>query len=347
MASILVTGGCGYIGSHTIVELLRQGRFSVISADNLSNASEKTLDRIEALTGQRVRNYATDLSDREGVEEIFRNHPDIAGVIHFAALKSVGESVEKPLFYYENNILSLTRLLDACLRHGVKQFIFSSSCSLYGNIQQLPVNEDTPLSEPESPYAYTKLVGERILKDVVRIAPGLKAIALRYFNPVGADASGLIGEVPLGRPSNLVPAITQAASGWIPQMTVFGGDYDTRDGSCVRDYIHVSDIADAHLMALDYLMEGKNEAPFEVYNLGSGQGVTVLEAIHAFEAASGIRPPYVIGPRRAGDVVAIYSDSSRAKARLGWEARRDIAEMMASAWKWQQRLNEEREAARV
>ncbi|MDX2282561.1 MAG: UDP-glucose 4-epimerase GalE [Bacteroidia bacterium] len=343
MPTILITGGCGYIGSHTAVELLERGQAEVISIDNLCNSSEQTLDRIEAITGKRMRNYAVDLCDLEATREVFRQHPDIEGVIHFAALKSVGESVEQPLRYFHNNTESLLNILACCKEFGVKGLIFSSSCSLYGNISSLPVTEETPLSEPESPYAYTKLLGERILKDFTRAHAGTQVIALRYFNPVGAHHTGLIGEDPINKPSNLVPVITQTASGLIPKMSVFGGDYPTRDGSCVRDYVHVTDIALAHLTALEYLREGRQEALYDVYNLGSGQGVTVLEAIGAFERNTGVQLRYEVGPRRPGDVVAIYSDCSKALRQLGWTAERGIDEMMRSAWKWQQHVNAERQ----
>lgn len=341
MPTILITGGCGYIGSHTAIELLEENRFNVISIDNLSNATEEVLDRIEAVTGKRMTNYAIDLCDLQATREVFEANPDIVGVIHFAAFKSVGESVEQPLWYYENNFSSLINVLKCCETYGVPHVIFSSSCSIYGNVDQLPVSEDTPVKDVESPYASTKLVGERILQDFVRSCDEVKCISLRYFNPVGAHASGLNGELPGNRPSNLVPAITQTAAGLLPQLTVFGGDYETRDGSCIRDFIHVTDIAIAHIKALDYLMAEQQEAPYEVYNLGTGQGVSIFEAISAFEQVTGQQLNYVVGERRPGDVVAIYSDSSRAKERLGWEATRGIREMMASAWKWQENLSRE------
>ena len=281
-----------------------------------------------------------DVCDKEALSEVFEENPGIEGVIHFAALKAVGESVEQPLRYYQNNLLSLINILDCCEKYEVKNFIFSSSCTVYGEIDQLPVTEQTPTKEAASPYGNTKLVGERIIKDFIAISENVNAIALRYFNPVGAHDSGLNGEDPINKPNNLVPVITRTASGMIPQLTVFGGDYATRDGSCVRDYIHVVDIAEAHVKALEYLMEGKNEDRYEYINLGSGNGVTVLEAIQAFEKVAGLELNYVVGDRRPGDVGAIYSDSSLAKEKLGWEARRGIEEMMASAWKWQVNLNE-------
>jgi len=340
MPAILITGGCGYIGSHTAIEILNENRFDVISIDNLSNSSEDTIDRIEAITGQRMLNYAIDLRDREAVRHVFEKHPDIVGVIHFAALKSVGESVEEPLLYYDNNFGSLISILQCCEEFEVANFIFSSSCSIYGNIDELPVTEDTLIWQVESPYANTKIVGEQILKDLTRARRDINCISLRYFNPAGAHESGLNGEIPTNRPNNLVPVITQAAAGLIPQLKVFGGDYDTRDGSCIRDFIHVSDIAIAHIKALNYLLEHRNESQYDVFNLGTGQGISILEAIHAFERVTGQSCNYSIVDRREGDVVAIYSDCSKANEKLGWVAERSIDEMMASAWKWQQTLNQ-------
>ncbi|MCL4155583.1 UNVERIFIED_CONTAM: hypothetical protein GTU68_014646 [Idotea baltica] len=342
MGKILVTGGCGYIGSHTLIELLKQGRFDVVSADNLLNSSIRTLDRIEQITGKRVKNYETDLCNLTETQKVFEENSDIVGVIHFAALKAVGDSVEQPLEYYQNNFVSMINVMKCCADYGVSNFIFSSSCSIYGNIEKLPVTETTPISEAESPYANTKKVGERIIRDFAKVHPNTQTIALRYFNPVGAHETGLNGEDPINKPTNLVPVITQTASGIIPKLSVFGGDYDTRDGSCIRDYIHVTDIALAHIKALNYLVDGKNESNYECYNLGSGEGVSVLEAIKTFEAVTGLKLNYEVGPRRDGDVVAIYSDSSLAKEKLGWEAERGIEEMMTSAWKWQSHLNSER-----
>ncbi|MEM7367594.1 MAG: UDP-glucose 4-epimerase GalE [Bacteroidota bacterium] len=342
MPSILITGGCGYIGSHTAIELLNQGRFDVISIDNLSNSSAQTVDRVEQITGKRMKHYHIDACDQQAVNEVFEQHPDIVGVIHFAALKAVGESVELPLQYYRNNFNSLMNMLEACAQYEVDNLIFSSSCTVYGEIDDLPVTEATPTSEAASPYGNTKLVGEQILRDFVHSEQRLKGIALRYFNPVGAHESGLNGEDPLNKPNNLAPVITRVASGLIPQLTIFGGDYPTRDGTCVRDYIHVTDIANAHIKAMDYLLNNNNEARYERFNLGSGNGVTVLEAIQAFEEVSGQKLNYVIGERRPGDISSIYSDSSLAKEKLGWEAQLGIKEMMASSWKWQEYLNQER-----
>lgn len=341
MKKILITGGTGYIGSHTAIEIIEQGEYDVLSVDNFVNSSSKALDRIEKITGKRMTNLEVDLTDPEEVNKVFEDHSDIVGIIHFAALKSVGDSVERPLSYYQNNFNSLFNILRACERYRVNNLIFSSSCSVYGNVASLPVNEETPVSEPESPYAYTKLAGERIIKDSIKAIKALQAISLRYFNPVGAHMSGLNGEDPGNKPNNLVPVITRTAAGWITEMTVFGHDYETRDGSCIRDYIHVVDLAKAHILAIEYLMQAKNEERYEMYNLGSGSGVSVLEAIKSFEEVTGVSLNYKLGPRRDGDVKAIYSDSSLAKERLGWEPHYGIEEMMDSAWKWQQTLNAE------
>lgn len=338
MPTILVTGGCGYIGSHTVIELLEAGRFDVVSVDNFLNSSETTLDRIEAITGKRVLNYATDLCDLEATRAIFRQHPDIQGVIHFAALKSVPDSVADPLFYYHNNLESLINMLKCCEEFKIKSLIFSSSCSIYGNIAERPVSEDTP-ANAISPYGKTKEIGERIISDFMRVSQHVNAMALRYFNPVGAHPSGLNGEDPRNPPTALVPVITQTASGLRPAMTVYGGELDTRDGSCIRDYLHVIDIAQAHIKALDYHFSNKNESNYDAINLGSGNGVSVLEAIDAFERVSGLQLKYEIGPPRAGDVVAIYSDTTKAKQVLEWETQLGIEEMISSAWKWQQNLN--------
>jgi UDP-glucose 4-epimerase len=336
--TILVTGGAGYIGSHTIVSMLDSGEFDVVSADNYSNSSPDTYDRIEQITGKRVAFMKADLSLRSECEAVFNQFPDIDGVIHFAAFKSVPESVSQPAAYYRNNIDSLLNVLECGIQRGLQHFIFSSSCSVYGNISSLPVHEETPMEKTESPYAYTKLAGEKILQDITAATPSLKSVALRYFNPVGAHPTGLMGELPNQRPNNLVPVITQTAIGKIPSMQVFGDDYPTRDGTCVRDYIHVCDIAEAHVLALKNLYSGKQPAAYDLYNLGTGNGVTVLEAIQAFEKVSGRKLNYKISPRRAGDVAAIYSDSAKAESKLGWTAKRSLNEMMASAWKWEQHL---------
>lgn len=335
---ILVTGGAGYIGSHTIIELLASRNAQVVSADSLVNSSLAVFDRIERITGKRVVNHHVDLCDGAAVGRLFAAEPGIKGVIHFAALKSVPESTDHPGRYYRNNILSLLNVLDACEAHGVPNFIFSSSCSVYGNIETMPVSETTPLQQAESPYAYTKQVGERILDDHIRSVAGMRAISLRYFNPAGAHGSGLNGEDPTNAPSSLVPVITRTASGRIPKMRVHGNDYPTRDGSCIRDYVHVCDIADAHILALERAGAGRMEARHEIINLGTGQGVSVLEAIATFEEVSGRNLNYEIGPRRPGDVIAVYSDTARSERLLGWKPRRDLREMMRSAWSWEQYL---------
>lgn len=333
--TILVTGGAGYIGSHTILALAEMTGYRIISADNYSNSSAETYNRIKTITGKNIEHIETDLSVKSQVEAIFKKYSDITGIIHFAAFKSVPESVAKPLMYYENNLNSLIHLLDIGNKYGVKHFIFSSSCSVYGNISKLPVDETTPVGKAESPYANTKVIGEKILEDAILAFPAMKGIALRYFNPVGAHESGKLGELPNQRPNNLVPVITQTAIGKMDKMQVFGKDYPTRDGTCVRDYIHVCDIAEAHVKALNLLIEHASQKNFDLFNLGSGEGVTVLEAIKAFEKVSAKKLNYELVGRRAGDVVAIYSDSSKAEKILGWKAKRNLDEMMASAWKWE------------
>lgn len=338
---IIVTGGAGYIGSHTIIELLTNTNFDVISIDNFSNASTDTFKRIKQITGKTVKNYNVDLSNLADTENIFKQEKNIAGIIHFAAFKSVPESVEKPEKYYHNNINSLLNILSCCLKFNIKNFIFSSSCSVYGNIESLPVKETTPLGKAESPYAYTKQVGEMMIMDYAKAYPQLCTIALRYFNPVGAHLSGLIGEYPIHKPTSLVPIITQTAIGKIKQMTVYGKNYSTRDGSCVRDYIHVTDVALAHIKALNYLIDQKNSSNFSVFNLGTGQGVSVLEAIYSFEKVLGKKLNYTIGENRAGDVVAIYSDTIKSEKELGWKTKFTLDEMLDSAWKWEQNINME------
>lgn len=336
---ILVTGGCGYIGSHTIVDLIEKG-FQVICLDNLSNADESALEGIYEITGVRVTNYQVDLCDKKALATVFEKNPDIAGIIHFAALKSVGESVFNPLLYYHNNITGLINLLDCAKEHHIRHFIFSSSCSVYGNSDELPVTEATPLKEAESPYARTKQMGEDIIRDFTKVNSTFDAIILRYFNPAGAHDSALIGESPTNEANNLVPVITETAIGKRAGMTVFGDDYDTRDGSCIRDFIHVMDLADAHSKALQYILQEANDSNCEVFNLGTGDGVTVLEAIRAFESINNIQLNYQIGPRREGDVVAVYADRTAAYEKLGWEPQHSIESIMLSAWKWEQRRTE-------
>src|SRR4029077_1168112 len=336
MKKILVTGGCGYIGSHTLVDLIENG-FSVISVDNNSRSNPRILEGVQKITGKKIKNYKVDLCNLDDSFAIFHENPDISGIIHFAAYKSVGESVENPLMYFENNLVSLINLLKCVQEFNVPNFVFSSSCTVYGNTSEIPVTETTPPRPAESPYGYTKQMGEQIINEFSKTSES-KSILLRYFNPVGAHPTGLIGELPFGRPANLVPAITQTAVGKLPQMEVFGTDYPTRDGSCIRDYIHVSDIAHAHTLALQYMLKNKSSKKCEVFNLGSGHGVTVLEAIHAFEKVSGVPLNYVIGPRRAGDVVAIYANNNKAKNELGWGPTSDLDDMLASAWNWELKL---------
>ncbi|MGZ3884757.1 MAG: UDP-glucose 4-epimerase GalE [Bacteroidia bacterium] len=336
--TIIVTGGAGYIGSHTIVELLKQTSYTVLSLDNFSNSTYETFDRIKTLTGTTVKNFNVDLCNKEALDLVLSHQHDILGIIHFAAFKSVPQSVADPLLYYHNNIESLINILKIAAEKKVPHFIFSSSCSVYGNIDRLPVTEDTPLPKAESPYAHTKQIGEEIVKTFIRSNPGINAVNLRYFNPVGAHPSALIGELPLGPPTSLVPIITRTAAGLISKMMVHGGDYNTRDGSCIRDYIHVSDIADAHVKALNYVTEGKNRERVSLFNLGTGDGVSVFEAINSFEKVSNTKLNYEIGPRREGDVEAIYADNSLARKELGWQPEYTIDDMMLSAWKWQQQL---------
>ncbi len=334
MQKVLVTGGTGYIGSHTIVDLINNG-FEVISIDNLSNSDEKSLGGIEAITGKKVRNYAIDLCDLEKTRAVFTENPGIVGIIHFAALKSVEDSVFQPLRYFHNNNESLVNVLTCAQEFGVSNIIFSSSCSVYGNATELPVTEATPFQEAECSYARTKQMGEKIIEDFTKVTKEVRAICLRYFNPAGAHESALLGESPLTKASNLVPVITETAIGKRASMTVFGSDYDTRDGSCVRDYIHVMDLAAAHTACLRYLMAGKNTAPSEIFNVGIGDGVTVLEAINAFEKVTGKKLNYIVGPRRAGDVVSIFANRDKAERQLGWVPKRGIEEIMRSAWAWQ------------
>lgn len=329
----MVTGGCGYIGAHTIVDLADHG-FDVISVDNNSKSTPLLLNGIKQITGKKIKNYKVDLCIFDDTHAVFQENRDIAGIIHFAAYKTVPDSVEKPLIYYENNLNSLINILKCIQEFEVPNLVFSSSCSVYGNTSNLPVTETAPYGEAQSPYARTKQMGEQIIGDYCRVNT-VQSILLRYFNPVGAHPTALIGELPLGRPDNLVPVITQTAIGKLKEMKVWGTDYDTRDGSCIRDYIHVMDIANAHTRALQYLLDRKNRSGNEVFNLGTGKGITVLEIIAAFERVSGVKLNYTTGPRREGDVVAIYANNTRAKNRLGWQPRSDIDDMMRTAWKWE------------
>ncbi|MET0242312.1 MAG: UDP-glucose 4-epimerase GalE [Flavitalea sp.] len=336
MKKILVTGGSGYIGSHTIVDLIENG-FDVISVDNNSRSSARMYEGIEKITGKKVKKYKVDLCNFDDTYAIFQENDDIEGIIHFAAYKAVGESVEQPLMYFENNLVSLINLLKCVSEFNIPNFVFSSSCTVYGNPDSIPVTEQTPPKPAESPYGYTKQMGEQIINEFSK-ANACKCILLRYFNPVGAHPTTSIGELPIGRPANLVPAITQTAIGKLPKMMVYGDDYPTRDGSCVRDYIHVCDIAHAHTLSVQYLLERRSEKRCEVFNLGSGDGVTVLEAIKTFEKVSGVKLNYEIGPRRPGDVVAIYANNEFARTELNWNPKYNLDEMMLTAWKWEQRL---------
>lgn len=336
MGKILVTGGCGYIGSHTIVDLLTNG-YDVISVDNNSRSNPVILKGAEVITGKKIKNYKVDLCNYDDTFAIFQENEDISGIIHFAAFKAVGESVATPLLYFENNLSSLVNLLKCVQEFHIPHFVFSSSCTVYGNPDVIPVTETTLPKPAESPYGYTKQMGEQIIVEFAR-SSATNCILLRYFNPAGAHPSGIIGEMPLGKPQNLVPAITQTGIGRLPKMMVFGTDYPTRDGSCVRDYIHVSDIADAHTLSLKYLEEGMNMGRCEVFNLGTGEGITVLEAIHAFEKVSGVKLNYELGPRRPGDVVAIYANNDKARSILGWKPKYSLEDIMATAWNWELRL---------
>lgn len=334
---ILVTGGTGYIGSHTTVELQNAG-YEVIIVDNLSNSSMEVLDGIQKITGTRPVFEQFDLTEKDKVDAFFSKYSQIEAIIHFAASKAVGESVEKPLLYYHNNLLSMINLLECQIKYGVNNIVFSSSCTVYGQPDQLPVTEKTPRKDAESPYGNTKRVNEDILSDTINANPQIKGIALRYFNPVGAHPSALIGELPLGVPANLVPFITQTAAGLRTELKVFGDDYDTSDGSAIRDYINVVDLAKAHVVAVGRLLEKKNKADYEIFNLGTGIGVSVLEAVHAFEKAIGMKLNYKIVGRRAGDIEKIWADTTFANEELGWKAETGIEETMLSAWNWEKKL---------
>lgn len=342
MSKILVTGGCGYIGSHTIVDLVENG-FDVISIDDNSRSTSYPMTGVEKITGKKVKNYKVDLKNFDETLAVFQENPDIEGVIHFAAYKAVGESVTEPLMYYENNIFGLINLMKCVQEFAVPHFVFSSSCTVYGNPDSMPVTEDSQTKKAESPYGATKQMGEDILQNFSRANPATAVVLLRYFNPAGAHPSALIGELPVGRPQNLVPAITQTAIGKLPKMMVYGDDYPTRDGSCLRDYIHVCDIAHAHTLAIQYLAAEKNEKICEVFNLGTGNGVTVLEAIRTFEEVSGVKLNYEIGPRRDGDIIAIYANNDLAINKLGWQIQYGLKEMMQTAWAWERKIKEAEE----
>ncbi len=334
---ILVTGGLGFIGSHTVVELQNEG-FEVVVVDNLSNSTEEVLEGIEAITGKQPIFEEIDLRERSAVADFFNRHKDIEGVIHFAASKAVGESVENPLLYYENNLGVLVYLLQELTARETAKLIFSSSCTVYGQADKMPITEDAPVKPAESPYGNTKQVGEEIIVDTCRVNPQLSAIALRYFNPIGAHPTAHIGELPIGVPQNLVPYITQTGVGLREQLSVFGDDYPTPDGTAIRDYIHVVDVARAHVAAVQRLLVGLNEENFEVFNLGTGKGSSVLEVIQSFERVSGEKLNYRIAPRRPGDVVQAYADTTRANEILGWQAKSTLDDAMKSAWEWERKI---------
>ena len=331
---ILVTGGTGYIGSHTTVELIEEG-FEPIIIDNLYNSEAIVVDRIQKITGVKPHLEVFDLCDREKLDRFIQKNNDILAVIHFAAYKAVGESVNKPLEYYRNNLLSLINLLDVMKRHGIPSLVFSSSCTVYGQPEKLPVTEDAPLQPATSPYGNTKQIGESIIRDTTVSDKNLKAISLRYFNPIGAHPSALIGELPRGVPENLVPFLTQTGYGIREELKVFGDDYNTPDGSCIRDYLHVVDLAKAHVIAIKRLIEGKSKTNYEVFNLGTGKGVSVLEAIKSFERVSGIKLKYKIVGRRAGDIEKIWANPSYANKELGWKTLSSLDEAMKTAWDWE------------
>ena len=336
---ILVTGGTGYIGSHTTVELQQAG-YEVVSIDNLSNSNIKVLDGIEAITGIRPLFEQVDCTDKEALAAVFEKYPGIKAIINFAASKAVGESVQKPLLYYRNNLVTLLNLLELMPRFGVEGFVFSSSCTVYGQPDHLPVNEDTPIKPATSPYGNTKQICEEIINDAVHAEAPYKAVLLRYFNPIGAHPSALIGELPLGVPQNLIPYVTQTAAGIRECLSVFGDDYNTPDGSCIRDYIHVVDLAKAHVAAVDRILKGRSEAPVEVFNLGTGRGLSVLEVIDIFQKVTGVKLNYKIVGRREGDIEQVWADPTRANRVLGWKAQSTVEETLLSAWRWQQHLGE-------
>lgn len=336
---ILVTGGLGYIGSHTVVALQEQG-YEVVIIDNLSNSSLDVLQGITAISGKAPLFENIDLRRKDDVVAFFENHSDINGVIHFAASKAVGESVEKPLLYYENNIGTLVTVLQQLQKLESASFIFSSSCTVYGQADNLPISEKAPTKPAESPYGNTKKVGEDIIKDTCHSYPNFSAIALRYFNPIGAHPSAKIGELPIGVPQNLVPFITQTAIGKRDQLSVFGDDYPTEDGTCIRDYIHVMDLANAHVVALERLMNKNTETNYEVFNIGTGKGNSVLEVINAFEKASSQKLNYKIAERRPGDVIAAYADTDKSKSILGWTPKFSLEDSLKSAWDWEMALSE-------
>ncbi len=334
---ILVTGGLGFIGSHTVVELQNEG-FEVVIIDDCSNSSEKVLDGITKITGKTPLFEKLDLKEKDKVSDFFTRHNDVDGVIHFAASKAVGESVEKPLLYYENNIGTLVYILNQLTAKERASFIFSSSCTVYGQADKMPITENAPVKTAESPYGNTKQMGEEIIADTCKVTPGLNAISLRYFNPMGAHPSTEIGELPIGVPQNLVPFITQTGVGLRQQLSVFGDDYPTPDGTAVRDYIYVVDLAKAHVVALKRLLENKNPQNYEVFNVGTGKGSSVLEVIKSFEKVSGKKLNYKIVDRRAGDITSAYADTTKANEVLGWKSQYTLDQAMKTAWDWEQKI---------
>ena len=333
---VLVTGGLGFIGSHTVVELQKEG-FEVVIIDNLSNSSEAVLKGIVAITSKEPLFEKLDLREKTAVQNFFKKHADVAGVIHFAASKAVNESVEDPLLYYENNINALVYILQELQQKPETHFIFSSSCTVYGEAEKMPITENAPIQIAMSPYGNTKQIGEEVIQDVAKVS-GINAILLRYFNPVGAHPSAEIGELPIGVPQNLMPFITQTGIGLRKELAVYGDDYPTRDGTCIRDYIHVVDLAKAHVIALQRLLNKENLDNVETFNLGTGTGSSVLEVIHAFEKVSGQKLPYKIVGRRAGDIISAYANTDKANTVLGWKAQSTLEESLASAWKWEQKI---------
>jgi UDP-glucose 4-epimerase len=334
---VLVTGGLGFIGSHTVVELQNKG-FEVVIIDNLSNSSIDVIEGITKITDKRPVFEQLDLRDKQSTDQFFEKHNDITGVIHFAASKAVGESVKEPLMYYENNINTLVYMLQNLCQLNNKNFIFSSSCTVYGQADELPITESAPVKPAESPYGNTKQIGEEIIRDTCKVNEDLNAIALRYFNPIGAHPSSDIGELPIGVPQNLVPYITQTGVGMRDQLSVFGDDYPTEDGTCIRDYIHVVDLAKAHVIALERLIENKSLSNYEVFNLGTGKGSSVLEVIQSFEKVSGRKLNYKIAERREGDVISAYADTTHANKVLGWKTESSLDDAMASAWNWEKKI---------
>ncbi len=334
---ILVTGGLGFIGSHTVVELQKKG-YDVVIIDNLSNSNIEVLEGITKITGKKSLFEKLDLKEKSLVEDFFKRHNDIKGIIHFAASKAVNESIEKPLLYYENNIHSLVYLLEQMKERGLQNFIFSSSCTVYGEPDELPITEEAPIKPALSPYGNTKQIGEEIIRDMAK-AHRIKSIALRYFNPIGAHPTGFIGELPKGVPQNLVPFVTQTAIGKRKELSIFGDDYPTPDGTAIRDYIHVVDLAQSHVVALERLIDDKNKKVFEIFNIGTGRGSSVMEIVKAFEKINNIKLNYKIAPRREGDVPAVWADTTKAENELGWKAQLTMEDALKDAWNWEKKLN--------